>query len=153
VNRNLNKDICANQLVVYGTKVFNPWIGLVASFVFLALLLIPVTRFNGVKSKDWFKGFFVIFFVAWAIWILCNYAPVVKIIGSAEVGYIIALLVGIVVANVTWIPSWLKDSARGELFIKMAIVLLGAKILLTTFVTSAPSVMAIGPCLIYKHIG
>jgi hypothetical protein len=49
-------------------------IGLVASFVFLALLLIPVTRFNGVKSKDWFKGFFVIFFAAWAIWILCNYA-------------------------------------------------------------------------------
>ena len=76
------------------TKVFNPWIGLLASFVLLALLLIPVTRFNGVKSKDWFKGFFVIFFIAWAIWILCNYAPVVKVIGSAEVGYIIALLVG-----------------------------------------------------------
>ena len=35
------------------TKLFNPWIGLIASFVFLALLLIPVTRFNGVKSKDW----------------------------------------------------------------------------------------------------
>ena len=44
------------------TKVFNPWVGLIASFVFLAVLLIPVTRFNGVKSKDWFKGFFVIFF-------------------------------------------------------------------------------------------
>jgi uncharacterized membrane protein YadS len=85
---------------------------------------------------------FVIFFVAWAIWILCNYAPVVKVIGSAEVGYIIALLVGIVVANVTRIPSWLMDSARGELFIKIAIVLLGAKILLTTFVTSAPSILA-----------
>ena len=124
------------------TKVFNPWIGLLASFVFLALLLIPVTRFNGVKSKDWFKGFFVIFFIAWAIWILCNYAPVVKVIGSAEVGYIIALLVGIVVANLTRLPSWLKDSARGELFIKIAIVLLGAKILLTTFVTSAPSILA-----------
>jgi len=49
------------------TKLFNPWIGLIASFVFLALLLIPVTRFNGVKSKDWFKGFFVIFFAAWGI--------------------------------------------------------------------------------------
>ena len=49
------------------TKLFNPWVGLIASFVFLALLLIPVTRFNGVKSKDWFKGFFVIFFAAWGI--------------------------------------------------------------------------------------
>ena len=91
------------------TKLFNPWIGLVASFIFLALLLIPVTRLNGVKSKDWFKGFFVIFFAAWGIWILSNYAPVVKAIGSAEVGYIIALLVGIVVTNVMRIPSWLKD--------------------------------------------
>ncbi|HXX95609.1 MAG TPA: putative sulfate exporter family transporter [Candidatus Bathyarchaeia archaeon] len=123
------------------TKLFNPWVGLIASFVFLALLLIPVTRFNGVKSKDWFKGFFVIFFAAWGIWILSNYAPVVKAIGSAEVGYIIALLVGIVVTNVMRIPSWLKDSARGELFIKTAIVLLGAKILFTTFVTSTPSIL------------
>jgi uncharacterized membrane protein YadS len=123
------------------TKLFNPWIGLIASFVFLAVLLIPVTRFNGVKSKDWFKGFFVIFFAAWGIWILSNYAPVVKAIGSAEVGYIIALLVGIVVTNVIHLPSWLRDSARGELFIKTAIVLLGAKILFTTFVTSAPSIL------------
>ena len=136
---------CSETLVVHQScaddKSVHPWIGLIASFVFLALLLIPVTRFNGVKSKDWFKGFFVIFFAAWGIWILSNYAPVVKAIGSAEVGYIIALLVGIVVTNVTRLPSWLKDSARGELFIKTAIVLLGAKILLTTFVTSAPSIL------------
>ncbi|HYA84679.1 MAG TPA: putative sulfate exporter family transporter, partial [Candidatus Bathyarchaeia archaeon] len=89
----------------------------------------------------WFKGFFVIFFAAWGIWILSNYAPVVKAIGSAEVGYIIALVAGIVVTNVMRLPSWLKDSARGELFIKTAIVLLGAKILFTTFVTSAPSIL------------
>ncbi|MCZ7383293.1 MAG: putative sulfate exporter family transporter, partial [Candidatus Methanoperedens sp.] len=122
--------------------MFNPWIGLVASFFFLAILLTPALKFNGVKPRDWFKGFFVIFFTAWAIWILSNYAPLVKIVGSAEVGFIVALLVGIVVTNVTQLPSWLKDSARGELFIKTAIVLLGAKILLTSFVTSAPGMLA-----------
>jgi len=124
------------------TKVFNPWIGLVATFIFLAILLTPVLKFNGVKPRDWFKGFFVIFFTAWTIWILSNYAPLVKVVGSAEVGFIVALLVGIVVTNVTQLPSWLKDSARGELFIKTAIVLLGAKILLTSFVTSAPGMLA-----------
>lgn len=56
------------------TKVFNPWIGLVASFFFLAILLTPALKFNGVKPRDWFKGFFVIFFTAWAIWILSNYS-------------------------------------------------------------------------------
>ncbi len=124
------------------TKMLNPWIGLVASFVFLALLLVPVTRINGIKTKDWFKGLFVIFLAAWGIWILSNYSPLVKIIGSAEVGYIIALVVGIVVTNIIQIPSWLKNAARGEFFIKIAIVLLGAKILLTTFVTSTPSILA-----------
>jgi hypothetical protein len=44
------------------TKVFDPWIGLVGSFVFLAVLMLPVNRFNGVKSKDWFKGVSIIFF-------------------------------------------------------------------------------------------
>ena len=77
---------------------------------------------------------------------------VVKVIGSAEVGYIIALLVGIVVANVTRIPSWLKDSSRGGL-IKIAIVLLGAKILLTTFVTSAPSILAESASPYFKKDG
>ena len=124
------------------TKVFDPWIGLIASFIFLALIMIPVNRFNGVKSKDWLKGFFVIFFTAWIIWLFSNYSPIVKVIGSAEVGYGIALLVGIAVTNLLRIPSWLKNSARGELFIKTAIVLLGAKILLTSFATSAPTILA-----------
>lgn len=124
------------------TKVFDPWVGLLASFVFLALLMLPVNHFNGVKAKDWFKGFFVIFFSAWIIWLISNYSPIVKVIGSAEVGYVIALLAGIAITNLLRIPSWLRDSARGELFIKTAIVLLGAKILLTTFVTSAPTILA-----------
>ena len=87
------------------TKMLNPWIGLVASFVFLALLLVPVTRINGIKTKDWLKGFFVIFFTAWGIWILSNYSPLVKVIRSAEVGYIIALVVGIVVPNIIQIRT------------------------------------------------
>ena len=123
------------------TKIFDPWVGLVASFVFLAVLLIPVNKFNGTRPKDWFKGFAVIFFTAWAIWILSNYAPIVKVMGSAEVGYIIALMVGIIATNVLKLPSWLIGSARGELFIKTAIVLLGAKILFTTFLTTAPSML------------
>ncbi len=124
------------------TKFFNPWVGLIASFIFLAILLVPALRFNGVKPKDWFRGFFVIFFASWIIWILSNFAPLVKAAGSAEVGFIVALLVGISVTNLAHIPQWLKDSARGELFIKIAIVLLGAKILLTSFVIGAPGILA-----------
>jgi len=44
-----------------------------------------------------------------------------------------ALIAGIIITNIVNIPKWLKDSAWGELFVKIAIVLLGTKILLTTF--------------------
>ncbi len=88
------------------------------------------------------KGFFNNFFSSWAIWLISNYSPIVKVIGSAEVGYVIALLAGIIIANSLRVPSWLRNSARGELFIKIAIVLLGAKILLTSFATSAPTILA-----------
>ena len=124
------------------SKSFDPWIGLFASFIFLSIILFPVNRFNGVKFKEWLKGFSIIFFSSWAIWLISNYSPIVKVIGSAEVGYVIALLAGIIIANSLRLPSWLRNSARGEFFIKIAIVLLGAKILLTSFATSAPTILA-----------
>lgn len=52
------------------TKVSDPWVGLVTSFIFLVFMMLPVNRFNGVKSKDWFNGFFIIFFSSWIIWLL-----------------------------------------------------------------------------------
>jgi len=65
----------------------------------------------------------------------------VKVIGSVEVGYVITLLAGIIIANFLWIPSWERNLTIEELFIKIAIVLLGAKILLTSIVTSAPTIL------------
>jgi|GEM_PF-4403145 hypothetical protein len=44
-------------------------------------------------------GFAVIFFSLWVIWLISNYSHIVKVIGSAEVGYVIALLAGIIIAN------------------------------------------------------
>ena len=49
------------------SKIFEPWLGLILSFIFLALIMIPVTKYNGVKFKDWIKGFSIIFFSSWAI--------------------------------------------------------------------------------------
>ncbi|MDG7011408.1 MAG: putative sulfate exporter family transporter [Nitrososphaerota archaeon] len=122
-------------------RSLNPWAGLALSFFFIALLLVPATRANGVRTRDWLKGFAIIFLLSWAVWIVANYSPVVKAMGSPEVGFVFALVAGIAIANLTEVPRWLLDSARVELFIKVAIVLLGAKILLTTFATSAGGIL------------
>jgi len=57
----------------------------------------------------------------------------VKVMGSAEVGWVFALIVGMILGNLPNLPQSIRDSAKGEFFIKTAIVLLGAQILFTTW--------------------
>jgi uncharacterized membrane protein YadS len=123
-------------------KSLNPWLGLGAMYVFLLAILTPVALKTGATLKAWVQGFTFIFVVCWVIWIFSNYAPLVKTMGSAEVGFVFALVVGLIVGNLPRVPSWLSTSAKSEFFIKTAIVLLGAKILFTTFATSGPAVLA-----------
>lgn len=119
-------------------KVGNPWLGLPLSFLFFAALLaLPVKLAAKVKGWRWLAGFAVVFVICWGVWFLANWQPLVKAAGSAEVGFVFALLAGLAIGNGRRVPEWLRQAARGELFIKVAIVLLGAKILLTTFATSA----------------
>jgi uncharacterized membrane protein YadS len=113
----------------------NAWFGLVGAWIFLTLLLLPAVKLMGVKPRSWIPGFTIIFWVSTLLWIAANYSPLVKAMGSAEIGFVFALLVGIALGNLSSLPQWLRDSAKGEFFIKTAIVLLGAKILFSTLAT------------------
>ncbi len=126
-----------NVSAALSTKWGNPWAGLLALYLFILLVLSPFMKIAGLRLLDWVKGFTAIFAIGWVVWIGANYAPIVAAMGSSEVGYIFALIVGIAIANFAKEPGWLKGSAKGDFFIKVAIVLLGAKILLTTFATTA----------------
>lgn len=123
------------------TKIANPWVGLLGTLVFLLLVLTPVMNLLGVKPRNWIRGFALIFALSWLVWIFAYYKPLIKIIGSSESGYVFALVLGIVLGNIKRLPGWIKESARGEFFIKTAIVLLGAKILFTTFVTTGVRIL------------
>jgi uncharacterized membrane protein YadS len=96
----------------------------------------------GVKPRSWLPGFSVIYFVSMLLWVIAYYQPLTKIIGSAELGYVFALIVGMVLGNMGALPRCLRDSAKGEFFIKTAIVLLGAKILFTTILTNALPILS-----------
>lgn len=113
----------------------NAWLGLVATWIFLTVVMLGPMKLVGVKAKNFVVGFAAIFWISMILWIIANYKPLISVFGSAETGFVFALVAGMVIGNLPSIPEWLKSSARGEFFIKTAIVLLGAKILFSTLGT------------------
>ena len=108
------------------------WLGLVVAWLFLTILLDGPMKLVGVRVKQFLAGFTAIYWISMALWIMSYAKPMINIFGSAEVGWVFALVVGIIIGTLPHLPDWLKNSARGEFFIKTAIVLLGAKILFST---------------------
>ena len=85
------------------TKMLNPWIGLVASILGITISTSNKNQWN--KNKRLVKGILRYIFCSLGDLDTFKLSPLVKIIGSAEVGYIIALVVGIVVPNIIQIRT------------------------------------------------
>jgi uncharacterized membrane protein YadS len=100
----------------------------------------------GADIRRFAVRFTVVFAIAYASWIVGSYAHIAAVtpaeqqkfgIGwslklTNEGGFIVALLSGLVIAN--FFPrfaEWLKEAIRPELYIKIAIVILGATIAVT----------------------
>jgi uncharacterized membrane protein YadS len=126
------------------------WLGgagsLLATYAaLLAVLGIGVAAL-GADVRKFALAFSVVFAIAYASWIAGSYAYVAAVtpaeqqkFGIAwslkltnEGGFIVALLSGLVIAN--FFPrfaDWLKEAIRPELYIKIAIVILGATVAVT----------------------
>lgn len=94
----------------------------------------------GVNVRRFILGFTLVFWIGYACWLVGNYAYIaatpdqlqkfgiswaLKLTGEA--GFIVALLVGLIVGN--FFPGFagvLKEATRPELYIKTAIVIMGA---------------------------
>ena len=120
-----------------------PGVGaLFATYAFVAALLcFGVKLMNGNVGR-FLSGFTVIFFIAVACYtvganayIAANPTQLEKqgidwALGlSTEAGLILALIVGLLIGNLTpGFANWLRDACRPELFVKIAIVVLGAEL-------------------------
>jgi uncharacterized membrane protein YadS len=119
---------------------------LLATFAALLAALTLGALTLGVKARTFAPAFAVAFIIAYASWIIGSYAHLAAVtpadqakfgIGwslklTNEGGFLIALVAGLIVAN--FFPrfaDWLKDAIRPELYIKIAIVILGAFIAVT----------------------
>jgi uncharacterized membrane protein YadS len=126
------------------------WLGggasLLATYAALLLVLGIGVAALGADVRKFALAFTVVFAIAYASWIAGSYAYIAAVtpaeqqkFGIAwslkltnEGGFIVALLSGLVIAN--FFPrfaNWLKEAIRPELYIKIAIVILGATVAVT----------------------
>ncbi|MDI4234033.1 putative sulfate exporter family transporter [Bradyrhizobium sp. Arg237L] len=111
----------------------------------LVVLSIGVAALGG-DVRKFVAAFTVTFAIAYASWIAGSYAYVAAVtpaeqqkFGIAwslkltnEGGFVVALLAGLVIANLfPRFAEWLKEAIRPELYIKIAIVILGATVAVT----------------------
>ncbi|MCU7787704.1 putative sulfate exporter family transporter [Pyrobaculum sp. 3827-6] len=125
-----------NPKLVFGS----PWVNLVVAWLVLMLLLAGPAKLIGVKFGDWVRGFSVVYWLWWLCAFVIGYKPIADVV-TTEFAFTLALFVGMLLGNLPRVPQWLLGSARGEWFIKTAIVLLGAKILFTDWIRYGGTVL------------
>jgi hypothetical protein len=118
------------------------WGSLLITFGFVLVLMLLAAMALGVDVGKFALRFTVIFWLSYLCWVLGNYAYIAATtpadlekfgIGwslklTGESGYLIALLLGLLIANaVPKLANWLKEAARPEFFIKTAIVVRHAR--------------------------
>jgi len=111
----------------------------------LVVLSLGVAALKG-DVKHFVLAFTAVFFIGYGSWIIGNYAKLAAATPADfqkfgiswslrltnEGGYIVALLAGLVIAN--FLPrfaGWLEEAVRPELYIKIAIVILGGFLAVT----------------------
>ncbi len=119
---------------------------LVATWAALLAVLSAGAAVLGLDVKKFAVAFTAVFVLAYASWIVGSLAYVAAVTPADqqkfgiswslkltnEGGYIVALVAGLVIAN--FFPrfaEWLKEAIRPELYIKIAIVILGAVVAVT----------------------
>jgi len=126
------------------------WLGggasLLATYAALLVVLSIGVATLGADVRKFGLAFTVVFGIAYASWIAGSYAYIAAVtpaeqqkFGIAwsmkltnEGGFIVALLSGLVIANLfPRFANWLKEGIRPELYIKIAIVILGATVAVT----------------------
>jgi uncharacterized integral membrane protein (TIGR00698 family) len=94
---------------------------------------------SGGSIKNYASGFLLIYVLAIIALVLAGN----KVVNYYGLEYVIfALLLGLLIGNLTKVPVWLKEAARSEFFIKTGLVILGTSILFTDIIKAgAPGIL------------
>lgn len=97
---------------------------------FMIISSISISLSGGSASK-FIRGFILIFLLGIVSLIIAGN----KTVNYYGIEYVVfALFSGLLIANLTKVPEWLKEAARSEFFIKSGLVILGTSILFTDII-------------------
>jgi len=92
-------------------------------------------RAMGIKLAQFIPGFVIIYLLSLAMFTISGWADSQKYNLEAP---LLALVFGLVIANLIPLPGWFNSALRVEYFVKLGIVLLGATFPLTLIATAGP---------------
>lgn len=116
----LNKVLSPNNLLL----------ALLTGVIILVLSGIAILLSGG-SIKNYVKGFLLIYVLAVIAMIIAGN----KVVNYYGFEYVIfALILGLLLGNLTTVPAWLKEAARSEFFIKTGLVIYGTSILFTDII-------------------
>jgi len=96
-----------------------------------ALLSSVAIRLSGGNVKKYSTGFILIYVLGILSLIIAGN----KSINSYGIEYVVfALIIGLLIGNLTILPPWLKEAARSEFFIKTGLIILGISVLFTDII-------------------
>lgn len=96
-----------------------------------ALLSSIAIRLSGGSVKKYSTGFVLIYVLGIVSLIIAGN----ETINYYGIEYVVfALITGLLIGNLTVLPSWLKEAARSEFFIKTGLVILGISVLFTDII-------------------
>ena len=125
-------------------------------FVFWLVLFGITTRIMGAKLGEFIPSFIILYLLSIAMFAIGGWA------GAARFNLeppLVALVLGLVIANVFPLPKWMDSGFRVEYFIKLGIVLLGATFPITLVLTAGPvaigqaTIISLVTCLVIFYAG
>ncbi len=125
-------------------------------FVFWLVLFGVSTRIMGVALSRFVPAFVVLYVLSIIMFSIAGWANAAKFNLEAP---LVALILGLVIANAFRLPAWMDSAFRVEYFIKLGIVLLGATFPITLVLVAGPvaiaqaTLISLVTCLVIYFLG
>ena len=125
-------------------------------FLFWLVLFGATTAIMGVKLKEFVPAFIFLYVGSLIMFAIAGWANAAQFNLEAP---LVALIVGLVIANVFRLPAWMDSAFRVEYYIKTGIVLLGATFPIALVLTAGPvaivqaTIISLVTCLVIYFVG